>query len=92
MSTRVDGGGWRFERRRCSRDLQMLQLCSRRRIFWTNELAILGNVPTLDEAYRLLADLERRHLVRRVVCQEPISWRRTTLGDLIVTVSSVRRS
>jgi hypothetical protein len=68
----------------------MLELCRPNKAYWTNELALLGNVPTYEEAYQLLADLERRHLIKRIVRLGPVSWQRTVLGDLIVATGTVR--
>ena len=81
---------WGHERRRAPRDLQMLELCRPNKAFWTNELALLGNVPTHEEAYRLLADLEQRHLIKRIVRLGLISWQRTILGDLIAMAVTAR--
>ena len=85
--------GWRIERRHSPRDLQMLQLCSSLKAYWTGDLALRGNVrgTTFAEAYRLLVDLERRRLIRRVVCQESdLMAADDARGDLVATYAPSR--
>jgi hypothetical protein len=67
------------------RDRVMLEAFSRRSAYWTSDLALLAGHRTTGEAYRALERLEQRHLVQRVVRLDPISWRRTELGDMIAT-------
>lgn len=65
------------------RDWVMLEAFSRRNAYWTTDLALLAGHRSTGEAYRALERLEERHLVQRVVRLDPISWRRTELGDII---------
>jgi len=68
------------------RDRVMLEAFSRRQAYWTTDLALLAGHQSTRETYRALERLEARQLVQRVVRLDPISWRRTELGDMIAQV------
>jgi hypothetical protein len=65
------------------RDRVLLEAFSRRGAYWTTDLALLAGYRTTGAAYRALERLEERNLVQRVVRLDPISWRRTELGDIV---------
>ena len=67
-------------------DRVILAAFSRRAAYWTTDLTLLCGHRSTGETYRALVRLEERHLVQRVVRLDPISWRRTELGDMIATV------
>ncbi|HLY54550.1 MAG TPA: hypothetical protein VKS60_03270 [Stellaceae bacterium] len=71
------------------RDLVMLEAFSRRNAYWTTDLALLAGHRTTGETYRALERLEERNLVQRVVRLDPISWRRTELGEIIANAFPV---
>jgi hypothetical protein len=67
------------------RDETMLRAFSRRSAYWTSDLALICGHRSTRDAYLALERLEERHLVQRVVRLDPISWRRTELGDIIAS-------
>jgi hypothetical protein len=71
------------------RDRVLLEAFSRRAAYWTTDLALLVGYRSIGETYRALERLEQRHLVHRVVRLDPISWRRTELGDMVVQANAV---
>jgi hypothetical protein len=71
------------------RDRIVLEAFSRRTTYWTTDVALVCGHRSTGDAYRALERLEERHLVQRVVRLDPISWRRTELGDIIAAAFPV---